>query len=116
MIQKTIKTIHSLTQSVYERLMQIQDNFQKIITLSSQWIILPLYSREKQSKFIMFGDRLTEIKIARCMEVQDASIKIQQLLKDDILLFHDMLLVDPNRSKFNFKFHYIFISTLIIVL
>lgn len=79
--------------------MQIHDNFHKIITLSSQWKKIPLYSREKQSKFIMFGDRLTEIKNSRCTELQGASKKIQQLLKENLLLFHDVPLVDPNWSK-----------------
>lgn len=79
--------------------MQIHDNFHKIITLSSQWKKLPLYSREKQAKFIMFGDRLTEIRIARCEELQDASMKIQQLLKENLLLLHDVPLVDPNWSR-----------------
>lgn len=79
--------------------MQIHDNFHKIITLSSQWKKLPLYSREKQAKFIMFGNRLTEIKISRCEEIQDASMQIQQLLEENILLFYNIPIVDPNWSK-----------------
>lgn len=100
LIQNTaIKTIHSLTKNVYARVMHIQENCQKIITLSSQWINIPMYSREKSTNLITFGDRLTEIKTTRCTEIRDASIKIQIFLKEDLLLFHNVPLVDPNQSK-----------------
>jgi len=99
LIQTTIKTIHSLTKNVYERVMQIQNNFQKIITLSSQWKNIPIYSREKNTKLITFGDRLIEIKTTRCTEIKYASTMIQILLKENLLLFHNVSLVDPNESK-----------------
>lgn len=98
-IKKTVKTIHSLTKTVYDRLIQIQDNFQKIIALSSQWNEIPMYSREKNTKLIKFDDRLTKIKTVRCAEVQDASKKIQKLLRDDLLLFFSVTLVDLDKSK-----------------
>lgn len=99
-IQKTIKTIHGLTKTVYDRLMQIQENFQKIIALSSQWNDIPMYSRDKNTKLIKFDDQLSKIKTLRCVEVQDASKKIQKLLKEDLLLFFSVPLVDPHKSKF----------------
>lgn len=95
-IIKTIRTIHTLTKNVYERLMQTQENLQKIITLSNQWHNIPLYTRERNSKFIMFDEQLAETKATRCAEMQDASIKIHQLLKENLLLFHNVPLVDPN--------------------
>jgi len=98
-LQSTISTIHNLTKNVYERVMQTHENFQKIITLSSQWIDKPMYVRDKITKRITFGNKLTEMKIARYAEVRDASIKIQQLLMEDLLLFHNVPLVDPNLSK-----------------
>jgi len=100
-IQKTIKTIYNLTKNVYERVMKVQDNFQKIITLSCQWKNIPIYSREKCTNLITFGDRLTEIKTIRYAEISDASKKIQILLKENLLLFHNVSLVDPNQSKLN---------------
>jgi len=98
-LQNTISTIHSLTKNVYERVMQTHDNFQKIITLSSQWINKPMYMRDKNTKRLEFGNKLTEKKITRYAEVRDVSIKIQQLLKEDLLLFHNVPLLDPNLSK-----------------
>lgn len=98
-IKKTVKTIYYLTKTVYDRLTQIQDNFQKIIALSSKWNEIPMYSREKTTKLIKFDDRLTKIKTIRCTEVQDASKKIQKLLKEDLLLFFSVPLVDKDKSK-----------------
>lgn len=98
-IEATIKTIHSSTKNVYDRLMQIRDNFQKIIALSSQWENIPMYVREKTTKLITFGDPLTELKNIRYTEIKDASTKIHTLLKKDILLFYNVPLVDPNRGK-----------------
>jgi len=98
-LQSTISTIHSLTKNVYERVMQTHENFQKIITLSSQWINKPMYVRDKNTKRITFGNKLTEKKISRYAEVRDASIKIQQLLMEDLLLFHNVPLLNPNSSK-----------------
>lgn len=98
-IQKTISGIHELTKGVYERVMHIQNNFEKIITLSSQWSNIPMYMREKSLNRITFGSRLTEIKMARYVEMRNASTKIQQLLKEDILLFNNVPLADPNRGK-----------------
>ncbi|VVC42906.1 Dynein heavy chain, domain-1, partial [Cinara cedri] len=97
-IEATIKAIHSLTKSVYERLMQIKDNFKKIKILSSQWENTPMYVREKTTKLIMLGDRLTYFKTNRYKEIDNASSKIHQLLKEDLLLFHNVPLVDPNRE------------------
>lgn len=79
--------------------MQAQDNLQKIIAQSSQWKNIPMYSREKNSKFIVFGHRLAEMKTIRYAEVQDASMKIQQLLEANLLLFHNVPLVDPNSGE-----------------
>lgn len=76
--------------------MQTQENLQKIITLSSQWHNTPLYTRERNSKYIMFDEQLAETKATRCAEIQDASMKIHQLLKENLLLFHNVPLVDPN--------------------
>lgn len=98
-IEATIAIIHSSTKSVYDRLMQIRDNFQKIITLSSQWEDIPMYVREKTTKLITFGDSLTESKNIRYTEIKDASTKIHTLLKKDVLLFYNVPLVDPNRGK-----------------
>lgn len=98
-LQNTISTIHDLTKNIYERVMQTHDNFEKIIILSSQWINKPMYMRDKNTKRIVFDHKLTEKKIARYAEVQDASIKIQRLLKEDLLLFHNVPLLDPNLSK-----------------
>lgn len=95
-IIKTIRTIHTLTKNVYERLMQTQENLKKIITLSNQWQNIPLYTRERNSKYITFDEQLAERKATRCAEIQDASMKIHQLLKEDLLLFHNVPLVDPN--------------------
>lgn len=89
--------------------MQTQDNFQKIIIQSSQWKNIPMYLREKNSKFIVFGHRLTEMKTTRYAEVQDASVKIQQLLKANLLLFHNVPLVDPTiSSEFTFPSNILF--------
>ncbi|KAL4088975.1 hypothetical protein QTP88_024053 [Uroleucon formosanum] len=99
-LQNTISTIHSLTENVYERVMQTHENFQKIITLSSQWTNKPMYVRDKNTRRIIFGNKLTEKKIGRYAEVRDASTKIQQLLMEDLLLFHNVPLFDPNLSKF----------------
>ncbi|XP_022163545.1 dynein heavy chain 17, axonemal-like [Myzus persicae] len=98
-LQNTISTIHSLTKNVYERVIQTHENFQKIIALSSQWINKPMYVRDKNTKRITFDNKLTEKKIARYAEVRDASIEIQQLLMEDLLLFHNVPLLDPNLGK-----------------
>jgi len=98
-LQNTISTIHSLTKNVYQRVIQTHENFQKIIILSSQWINKPMYVRDKNTKRITFDNKLTEKKIARYAEVRDASIQIQQLLMEDLLLFHNVPLLDPNLSK-----------------
>lgn len=98
-IQKTISGIHQLTKSTYERIMHIKNNFQKIITLSSQWKNIPMYMREKSLNRITFGSPLTEIKMARYAEMRSASLRIMQLLKENILLFNNVPLVDPNRGK-----------------
>ncbi|XP_022182919.1 dynein heavy chain 9, axonemal-like [Myzus persicae] len=95
-LQNTISTIHSLTKNVYERVIQTHENFQKIITLSSQWNNKPMYVRDKNTNRITFDNKLTEKKIARYAEVRDASIEIQQLLMEDLLLFHNVPLLDPN--------------------
>lgn len=79
--------------------MKTKDNFQKIILLSSKWKNIPMYLREKNSKFIIFSHRLAEIKAARYADVRDASLKIQQLLKENLLLFHNVPLMDPRWSK-----------------
>jgi len=94
LIQQTITTIHNLTKNLYERLMQIQDNEQKIRELSSKWKNKPMYLRDKNTKLITFDDRLTEIKAARCAEVKDASTIIQKLLNENFLLFYNEPLVD----------------------
>lgn len=83
--------------------MQTQENLQTIITLSSQWHNIPLYTRERNSKFIMFDEHLAETKEMRCAEMQDASIKIHQLLKENLLLFHNVPLVDPNLGMLFFN-------------
>lgn len=98
-IEATIRDIHGLTKNVYERLMHIQDNFKKIIALSSQWENIPMYVREKTTKLITFGDRLIDLKITRYTEIENASSKIHQLLKQDLLLFHNVPLVNPNWGK-----------------
>ncbi|XP_025202252.1 dynein beta chain, ciliary-like, partial [Melanaphis sacchari] len=95
-LQSTISTIHGLTKNLYERVMQTHDNLKKIITLSSQWINKPMYMRDKSTKLITFDHKLTEKRMARYAEVRDASIKIQRLLKEDLLLFHNVPLLDPN--------------------
>jgi len=116
LVQKSIKTIYSLTKNIYERVLQTQDNFQKIIIQSSQWKNIPMYLREKNSKFIVFGHQLTEMKTTRYAEVEDASMKIQQLLKANLLLFHNVPLVDPNSSKFTFPLNIIFQTKLLLTL
>jgi len=98
-LQNTISTIHGLTKNLYWRVMQTHDNFEKIIALSSQWINNPMYIRDKNTKRIVFDYKLTEKKITRYAEVRDASIKIQRLLKEDLLLFHNVPLIDPYLSK-----------------
>lgn len=102
-IQRTIKTIHILTGNVYERLIQTQVNFQKIIELSSQWKNIPMYTRDKNTKLITFSNRLIDLKNARYAEVWDASKKIQHYLKENLLLFHNVPLVDPNWGKSIFE-------------
>lgn len=99
LIQKTIRTIHSLTKNVYDRLMQAQDDFLKIIILSGQWRNVPMYLREKHTNCIAFDNRLSETKTVRYTEIQRASMKIQQLLKKDLLLFHNVSVLDPNFGK-----------------
>lgn len=79
--------------------MRAQNNFQKIILLSSQWKNSPMYLREKNTKFITFDHRLVEIKTARCAEIRDASVKIQQYLKENLLLFYNVPLIDSNWGK-----------------
>ncbi|VVC32244.1 Hypothetical protein CINCED_3A002285 [Cinara cedri] len=96
LIQKTIRTIYSLTENVYKRLKQTQDNFQEIIILSSQWSDIPMYLREKNTNCITFDNHLTEIKTMRYREIEITSIKIQQLLKNNLLLFHNVSVLDPN--------------------
>lgn len=98
-IRKTIGIIQNLTKNVYERIMQIQDNFQNIITLSCQWVNTPLYLRDKNTKLITFDNRLTETKTNRYAQIRDASTKIQTLLKENLLLFHNICLRDPNHGK-----------------
>lgn len=100
-IQRTIDTIHMLTGNVYERLIQTQINFQKIVELSSQWTNTPMYTRDKNTKLITFSNRLIEMKTIRYTEVRDASKKIQHILKINLLLFHNVPLVDPNWGKIN---------------
>lgn len=90
LIQYTIRTIHGLTKSVYERVMRVQENFDEIVALSSQWEKSPMYAREKSTMLISFGHKLEEVKNARYNEVRDASKKIQRLLKEDLLLFHNV--------------------------
>lgn len=101
-IQRTIHTIHMLTRNVYERLVQTQMNFQKIIELSSQWAHIPMYTRDKNTKLITFSNRLIEMKNVRYEEVRDASKNIQQFLKINLLLFHNIPLTDPNWGKIIF--------------
>lgn len=98
-IQNTINIIHNLTKNVYKRIIQIQDNFQKIIVLSTQWKNKPMYLRENNTKLITFGHKLTEIKTTRYAELRDASVKIHTLLKENLLLFQNVPLVDPNLGK-----------------
>lgn len=98
-IRKTINGIYELTKGVHERITHIHNNFQKIITFSSQWSNIPMYMREKNLNRITFGSRMTEIKTARYAEMRNASTKILQLLKEDILLFNNVPLADPNRGK-----------------
>lgn len=102
-IQQAIGIIHGLTKNVYERLMQTQDNLKKITELSNQWNNIPMYTREKNSKFITFGDQLSEVKTTRCEEVRVASMEIHRLLNEDLLLFFNIPLVDPDRGKIIFK-------------
>lgn len=99
LIQKTIKTIHELTGDLYKRVMHAQNNFRQIITLSSQWIDIPMYEREKSTKLITFSNRLDKIKTARYAEIMDASKKIHRLLKENILLLNNVPLTDPNLGK-----------------
>jgi len=96
---KMICTKKQVNKNVYERVMQAHENFLKIITLSSQWINKPMYVRDKNTKRLTFDNKLTEKKIARYAEVRNASIKIQQLLMEDLLLFHNVPLLDPSLSK-----------------
>lgn len=98
-IQQTINTIHTLTGNVYKRLLQTQINFQKILELSSRWRNIPMYTRDKNTKLITFSNRLIDMKTARYAEIRNFSKKIQQFLKENLLLFHNVPLVDPNRSK-----------------
>lgn len=99
LIQKTIKDIHDLTGKLYERVVHAQTNFEQIITLTSQWIDIPLYVREKTTKRITFGNQLVEIKTARYDEIMATSKKVQRLLKENILLLNNVPLLDPNRGK-----------------
>lgn len=98
-IQKTVETIYKLIKSLYERVMRIQDNEQKIKELSSQWKNKPVYTRDKDTNLIIFDNRLTEVKVARCAEIKDASAKIQKLLKKNFLLFHNEPLMHHNLGK-----------------
>jgi len=94
LIQQTITTIHNLTKNLYERLMQIQDNEQKIWELSSKWKNKPMYLRDKNTKLITFDNRLNELKYTRCAEIKDASTIIQKLLNENFLLFYNEPLMD----------------------
>lgn len=102
-IQETIKGIYDATKSVYRRIMQVQDNFQRIISLSSQWTDVPMYSHDKHSKIIQFDHQLAVMKATRFAQIRDASKEIQQLLRVNLLLFHNLSLTDPNSGKFNFN-------------
>lgn len=79
--------------------MHIQDNFYEIIILSSQWKDIPMYLRDKFTNCITFDHRLNEIKTVRYTDIQRTSCKIQQLLKINLLLFHNVSILDPNRGK-----------------
>lgn len=55
-----------------------------------------MYLRENNTKLITFGDTLTKIKDNRYAELRDASVKIHTFLKENLLLFYNVPLVDPN--------------------
>lgn len=98
-IQETIKGIYNATKSVYRRIMQIQDNFERIILFSSQWSDIPMYSRDNDLKIIQFDHQLAVIKITRLAQIRDASKEIQKLLTENLLLFHNLSLTDLNSGK-----------------
>lgn len=85
-----------MIKNVYGRLIRTQDNLRKIISLSNQWENKPMYSRDKNTTIITLDHRLILMKRIRCSEVENASKEIQKLLKEDLLLFHNVSLTDPN--------------------
>lgn len=99
-IYETIQMIHKSVKNVYERLIKTQDNLREIIRLSAQWKDTPLYSRDKITNIITFDKRLGIIKTKRYTEIEDASKEIQKLLRENLLLFHNVPLKDPNLGKF----------------
>lgn len=99
-IYETIQMIHKSVKNVYERLIKTQDNLREIIRLSSQWNNIPLYSRDKIKNIITFDKRLGQIKTKRYTEIEDSSKQIQKLLRENLLLFHNVPLRDPNLGKF----------------
>lgn len=65
-----------------------------------------MYLREKNTNCITFNTRLNEIKTVRYTEIRRTSMKIQQLLKQDLLLFHNVSVLDSNRGKLTTLFFF----------
>lgn len=101
-IQSTISIIHTKTENVYKRLLQTQINFQNIVKLSSQWRNMPMYTRDKNIKLITFNNQLIDMKNTRYAEIRDSSKRIQRFLKENLLLFHNVPLVNSNYGKLIF--------------
>lgn len=73
-----------------------------------------MYLRDINTNLITFGDKLTEVKTTRYMELRDAGVEIHKLLKENLLLFYNVPLVDPNLSKL-FSLSHLYFSYIIII-
>ncbi|XP_050529246.1 dynein beta chain, ciliary-like [Daktulosphaira vitifoliae] len=98
-IQHTIAIIHSLTENLYDRMMKIQNNYKEVVNLSNQWNNQPLYIRDKNTMLIEFDKRIIDAKTTRHKELIECSKKIKKLLKEDLLLFNNIPIIDPNAMK-----------------
>lgn len=61
-----------------------------------------MYSRDKNTKIVGLDHRLVLMKKIRCAEVANASKEIQKLLIEDLLLFHNISITDPNLGMSTF--------------
>lgn len=75
-----------------------------------------MYLRENNTKLITFGDKLIEIKNIRHAELRDASVKIHTFLKENLLLFYNVPLVDPNSGKLFSQIPFLYSFIIIIII